>query len=254
MTAATPAKIVDPLSTQTLLLELQANGSAMGCASGFVVEHDQTNLLVTNWHVLSGRDANTGQPMHSSGAIPDEVSIVHHGTTLGTWLNRKEALNGPDGKARWHEHPQGQSIDVAALPLSAIDPAVQLYPFDLSLADTDLVPQVAMPAQIIGFPLGLAGPGNFPIWKTGHIATDPDLDYKSMPAVLIDATTRGGMSGSPVVVRMNGGFATRSGNYTIAQAGPTTLFLGVYSGRIHADSEIGIVWRPKAIRDLLASI
>ena len=108
-----------------------------------------------------------------------------------------------------------------------------------------------MPVSIIGFPLGLTSEGAFPIWKSGHIASDPDLDYNGLPAFLIDATTRGGMSGSPVVLRLLGGYSTRSGSTIMTQTRPSTLFLGIYSGRVHGESEIGIVRRPKVISEVL---
>ena len=52
-----------------------------------------------------------------------------------------------------------------------------------------------MPISIIGFPLGMSGPSRMAIWKTGHIATEPDVDYNGEPFFIIDATTRQGMSG-----------------------------------------------------------
>ena len=124
---------------------------------------------------------------------------------------------------------------------------------DMSLADTDVIAQPAMPVSIIGFPYGLATAGAWPIWKTGHIASDPDLDYDGRPAFLIDATTRGGMSGSPVVLRLSGGYNTKNGKQILA-GGIATKFLGVYSGRIHADAEIGMVWRPHVINEILENI
>jgi len=242
---------IDPLSGRSLFVELLAEGTSIGSATGFVVQSTAGPLLVTNWHVLSGLNPDTRQPLSQSGAVPDCLRLVHHSTTLGTWVTREETLLGQDGEPRWLEHTRGEAVDVAALPLQEIDSEVQLRPLDLSLADTDMVPEIAMPVSIIGFPLGLTGPGVFPIWKTGHIASEPQLDYAGQPTFLIDATTRGGMSGSPVVIKMSGGYKTRSGKYTLA-GGVKTLFLGIYSGRIRRDSEIGKVWRPEAIRDVLA--
>jgi hypothetical protein len=37
----------------------------------------------------------------------------------------------------------------------------------------------------------------------------------------------------------------------MAMAGMRELFLGVYSGRIHELSEIGKVWKPKLIEEIL---
>lgn len=141
-------------------------------------------------------------------------------------------------------------MDVVALPIPEAM-QVHVYPLDLALADVDMVAAPAMPVSVIGYPLGLATGGNWPIWKTGHIASDPDLDFQpGTPAFLIDATTRSGMSGSPVVLRLNGGFGTRQGGYLLA-GGTSTKFMGVYSGRIREESEIGTVWRPFVIHEIL---
>ncbi len=242
---------IDPLSIRSLFIELLASGKRLGSATGFAVEHRGSYFLITNWHVLSGCHADTGAAFSESGAVPDEIRIFHHGTTLGTWLTRTEFLSTDQGTQRWIEHPNGRAVDVAAVPLDSIDNDIQIHAFDLSLADTDIVPEIAMPVSIIGFPLGLTGSGKLPIWKTGHIASEPQIDYNDQPAFLIDATTRSGMSGSPVLLRTSGDYKTKSGIGVIASSGICTLFLGVYAGRLHEESEIGKVWRPHVITELL---
>ena len=102
--------------------------------------------------------------------------------------------------------------------------------------------------SIIGFPFGLASSGKFPIWKTGHIASDIDLNYKDKPVFLIDATTKPGMSGSPVIARRNGFSQTSKGQRV---GGTTERFLGVYSGRIQDNSDVGMVWKPETIDEIL---
>lgn len=246
-----PAKI-DPLSVRSLYLFLAKGNKVLSTATGFVVEKNKNHYLITNWHVLSGRNPQTNQPIDPNGVTPDRVHVVHHAKNLGTWVTKTKAemLYDKKGKRRWVEHKNGRAVDVVALPLKNLTKDVQVYPLDLSLADADVVPQVAMPVSIIGFPLGLTSARFFPIWKTGHIASDPDLDYNSEPLFLIDATTRGGMSGSPVVLRMTGGYKKRNGN-TVYGSGMVTLFLGIYSGRLSVDSEIGKVWRPQLIKEIL---
>lgn len=244
--------IIDPLSVKSLYLKLNVNGNLLSTATGIIVEHKSKYFLVTNWHVLSGRNPENGQPLSQTAGIPDEVRIAHHlKAELGTWRFTGESLLTPDGSPRWISHPRGPEVDVAALQLQEIKPDTQLYPFDLGLADVDLLPQPAMPVSVIGFPFGLRPNAFFPIWKTGHIATDPDLDYDGKPAFLIDATTRNGMSGSPVVIRISGAYTASNGKYVVT-GGVQTKFLGIYSGRIHDDAEIGCVWRPHVISELLA--
>ena len=245
-----PAKRVDPLSGRSLSLITGVGDAAIATATGFIVQYQNQNFLITNWHVVSGKDPSTGNIEDPLGRIPTVIAIWYHGKTLGTWVRKIESLYSSEGKPKWIEHPLGRKVDVVALLLPSLHEDVQIYPFDLGLANTDMVPMVAMPVSIIGFPLGLSGPGKFPIWKTGHIATDPDLDYDNLPVFLIDATTRPGMSGSPVVLRLTGGYETKSGGSMIATSGIATLFLGVYSAQ-QTDSEIGKVWKPEVITAIL---
>lgn len=239
---------IDPLSCSSLRVELAARGNSLGTATGFVVQRDSNQFLITNWHVLSGRSPETGQPLSDAGALPDEIRIVHHHSEqLGRWAIVSQQLRDEHGDVLWIEHSDGPNVDLAALSLE-LDDSIKVYPLDLGLADHDVVLQPAMSVSIIGYPYGLATGAAFPIWKTGHIASDPDLDYDGRPAFLIDATTRGGMSGSPVIYRTTGGYPSKSGAITFS--GLTTAFLGVYSGRIHPDAEVGRVWRPKLIEEL----
>lgn len=240
---------IDPLSKHSLFVELLANGELVGNATGFAVQHQGSYFLITNWHVLSGIDPDTGEAHSESDDVPDEVRVWHHGRTLGQWLDRSEALLTDSGEKHWIEHPCGMAVDVAAVRLGAIDDKIEIYPFDLSLSETDIVAEVAMTVSIIGFPRGLEGPRKLPIWKTGHIASEPQVDFKDQPSFLIDASTTKGMSGSPVVLKPIGIYATRSGGRAMSTRS-TTLFLGVYSGRTDGH-EIGQVWRPRVITELL---
>jgi hypothetical protein len=240
---------IDPLSARSLYLSALKGNEKLGSATGFIVSRGEVHYLVTNWHVVTGRSPQDDRPMHPEGKTPDALLISHHSTTLGNWVEKRERLFDENGTKRWLEHKNGRSIDVVALPLADVTDDLKIYSSELSLSDTDMIPEVGMPVYIIGFPFGLKT--GFPIWKTGHIASEPEIDYDGEPLFLIDATTRPGMSGSPVFLRMSGGFRTRSGQRIMTQSGYSTLFLGVYSGRIRNDSEIGKVWRPRLISEII---
>ncbi|MCJ7603156.1 MAG: serine protease [Desulfobulbaceae bacterium] len=242
--------LIDPLSARPLYLIQIKGNEPLGTATGFIVEKENKHYLITNWHVVSGLSPQSGEALHPEGKTPDALLIWHHGKQLGTWKRKREMLVDDKGNKRWLEHKKGKLIDIAALPLEAVTDDIQIYSLDLSLAEVNMVPGVAMPVSIIGFPVGLTSAGFFPIWKTGHIASEPNLDYQNEPLFLIDATTRGGMSGSPVVLRMSGGYKTSDGNMIMGSS-YRTRFLGIYSGRLPRDSEIGRVWRPKLINEIL---
>lgn len=243
--------LIDPLSCVSLHLECFSQGARIGRGTGFVVVYDGTNYLITNWHMVTGRDPNTGRPMTTTGVVdPDTIGIWHHDAkTLGSWHRIYEALiDSTNGNKLWKEHPLGRQVDVIALALKPNDD-IRVYPLDTSLAQTDLVVAPSEPVSILGFPFGIAAAGKFPIWKTGHIASDIDLNYDEKPVFLVDATTRPGMSGSPVFARRIGGYRSSTAAWNLG--GSAVRFLGVYSGRIREQADVGMVWKPTVIDDIL---
>ena len=249
--AATPTAIpmrrIDPLSATSLLLKPRKDGKNVATATGFVVAHGNRLFLITNRHVVTGYD-----PWRKKQTFiaPDALWICHHGMAPGAWSPQVEPLFEA-GKRRWLEHPLGPAIDVVALPLTSL-PSDKVKPYPLNyavLAESDMELVVAMPVSIVGFPEGMSGPGGFAVWKTGHVASDPDLDLGDKPLFLIDATTRGGMSGSPVYLRVTGGYTKRGGGLNVLP-GVFTRFLGVYSAQAQ-ELEIGFVWKPQVITEIL---
>jgi hypothetical protein len=108
---------------------------------------------------------------------------------------------------------------------------------------------------IIGFPYGLVDRTNpncpLPVWKTGHIASEPLTDFQGEPRILIDSLTRPGQSGAAVFV--DGGTWNR--DVTV------TRFVGIYAGREKAKSkstkdgeywDLGYVFKPRVIDEIFA--
>lgn len=105
--------------------------------------------------------------------------------------------------------------------------------------------------SVVGFPFGISINGRMAIWATGFVASETDLDS---PIFLIDSRTRPGQSGSAVIAQRNGGAFSQKDGSTSIITGTTTQFLGIYSGRINKESDIGIVWKASAIKELIESI
>jgi Trypsin-like peptidase domain len=246
-------KIIDPITAQSLKLELYKDTSYLGSATGFVVEKNGKYFLITNWHVFSGVDYYTGKLSDKLGRKPNAIKIWFNGNVLGNWVLRTDSLYDKNLKKRWYELTiNNKLVDVVALKLNNIQSDLKVYPFNLDLDKTDMIPVVSMPVSIVGFPYGNTGYGRWPIWKTGHIASDPDLDYDNLPIMMIDATTRPGMSGSPVLLRLGSGYSTKEGA-EVYGGSLTTLFLGIYSAQ-NQFTEIGLVWKPTVIRSLLEQV
>ena len=244
------AILIDPLTRISLYLECQLKNQTISSGTGFIVEKNSKKYLITNRHVITGRDIDTNNPLSSDEICdPDTIVIWHHvKNKLGSWIAIKEPLyNDKTYKQLWIEDLE-KKIDVIALPLKNVTDEVQIYPLDLQLINTDLILFPSEPVSIIGFPLGKAVDGKFPIWKTGHIASDIDINYNRKPVFLIDATTREGMSGSPVIARRMGSCITST---SIDLGRNAIKFLGIYSGRTNINSDIGLVWKPKVLDKLI---
>ena len=108
--------------------------------------------------------------------------------------------------------------------------------------------------SVIGFPFGITAGGNLPVWATGFIASEPVVDYDDLPIQLIDCRSRQGQSGSPVLAYRSGGMIAMADGSSAAFDGPVSKLIGIYSGRINAESDIGIVWKTSAILELVNSI
>lgn len=110
-----------------------------------------------------------------------------------------------------------------------------------------------MAVSIIGFPFGQPSAGNLPIWKSGTIASEFYLNLENgAPCFLIDATTRHGMSGAPVLKIAQGNYLTESRRNPVISR-QCIRFLGVYSAQSE-ESEIGYVWKPEVIEEILSAI
>jgi hypothetical protein len=249
-----PIRIAEP-SVQSLFVVAMCKGLELGTGTGFVVEHDGAPYLITNYHVAAGRSPADGQPRHPSGAVPDTLRVLHLMPPRQShieWQHRDERVLEPDtDRALWLHHPvHSRRVDVVALPLRNTE-GVDLHPYDLTDGGLKLKTGPSEGVSIIGFPFGITGGGAFAIWTRGFIASEPDVDLDDLPSFLVDARTRPGQSGSPVIAYSGGGTHTAMGGIVIG-GGPVTNLLGVYSGRINDQSDLGMVWKVQAVRDILA--
>ena len=83
---------------------------------------------------------------------------------------------------------------------------------------------------ILGYPLGFSHFLRTPIWKRGSIASEPNLeDLHARGRVIVDATTRSGMSGAPVIMRAKTHYLSVDG--TVKEKANASRWLGIYSSR-----------------------
>ncbi|NEI50504.1 serine protease [Rhizobium leguminosarum] len=242
-------------SLKSLFLEMSVNGNRLSSGTGFICTSPIGPVLITNRHNVTGRHQDTGQPLSSTGGVPDKISIRHNrlGHT-GETLLKDEALFDPEGEPRWIEHPTlGAGADFVALPLSNTYGGLQLHYYDPSAPGPAFKIGPTAIISVLGFPFGISGGASLAVWATGFVASEPDVDYGGKPTFLIDCRTRQGQSGSPVIAYRHGSADLETGG-TMMFDQPLTRFLGIYSGRVNAEADLGIVWKARAIAELIASL
>ena len=252
-----PGRALIKPSYMSVFLQLFFDDTELASGTGFLANSPSKRLfLLTARHNLTGRDQSTGQPLSSHGGVPNMVRVWH--CPLGmdrAWISRDEMLHDGDGNPRWVEHPAfGADADVVGLPLENLQGTFYSL-YMLQEPRARIHAGVAEPVSVVGFPFGLKVGGSQPVWATGFIASEFYIDFDNKPQFLIDCRARQGQSGSPVILYRHSGTFTeevRMGGGIAMAGAPVWRLLGLYSGRLNRESDLGIVWRLDAIRDLIA--
>lgn len=188
------------------------------------------------------------------GVAPSAIRVsVPMAARFGSWTQVLIELGDEKNQPRWREHPElGRAVDVVALPMPETEHIdIIEWPLGAGVARLDLTDTL----YVIGFPVGfdpVKAVGVFGIWTRASIAWQPRLDWRGLPCFLVDCRSRSGQSGSPAVFYANRlvSFMGIDGNM---RTGPAWSLAGIYSGRIHKDSDLGIVWKRPALERIIAS-
>ncbi|MBV7522282.1 serine protease [Ensifer sp. ENS12] len=244
---------IEQQSVQSLFIEMYFDQTRLSTGTAFVVSAVRGNALITNRHNVTGRRQDNNQPLSPHGGVPNKIRVWHNAATgLGNWGSIDYPLYDNNDVPLWVEHPVlGAAADFVALPIDVPDVAT-VYPYDLTAPQNGLLIRASDPLSIIGFPFGQAAGGLFGMWVTGFVASELDIDYDAKPIFLIDSRTRPGQSGSPVIAARRGMIHYKNGN--INMGGEAVEFLGIYSGRINEQSDLGFVWKRSAIKELVDTL
>lgn len=232
--------------------------TAIGLGSGFIVLTTQGPALVTNWHVLTGRNRITGDPRVAGQPLPDQIDVwfwTMSPTGAGSRQVATVPLYDEEERPRWIVHPQhGRLVDVAILhfPVSAPEGS-KLMPYELA---SPIGPALVFPTSdvnIVGYPAVVEGRSPSAVWTRATVASEPGEDFDDLPSFLVDARARDGQSGSPVIGFWLPGEAKQTALGATIEGEMSWELLGIYSGRITDESDLGRVWKRSAIQDVFAS-
>lgn len=234
-------------SLKSLYITLYFNDIKLGTATGFLINNNERLYLITNRHVVTGRNNQTNECLNKMGAVPNKMKIwiPQYTGDFYTWSNVDYELYNQEQNPIWLEHKEFKNkVDVVAIDLGKN--TINTFYYNLK---SDYKTIVTEQLYIVGYPFGFdVNPknGKYAIWTSGRAASDPDLNLningEQLPAFLVDARTRSGQSGSPVIYYSDNGMMRENSGFSIYE-GPITKEIGIYSGRINSESDLGYVWK-----------
>ena len=217
------------------ILVRNIKGDTLSSATAFYFETDGKWFLITNWHVVSGRNFLTGEPL-VRGEEPLSLALKLATYEVGDctdeeWIIAPHDMVLFEGENPiWLEHPWlGRLCDVVAIPTERPDMCPRGMHNAVNMIDTSPISNIPIKPGgdvfIIGFSQSISVGFGLPLWKSGYIASEPQYDIvvdgeawefgemrsgTRLPAFFVDAQTRKGMSGAPVFARYFGVWDTRN--------------------------------------------
>lgn len=251
---------IDTCSLVPLYIEAFFGDQLLGGATAFPwLRLDGRLSLLTNWHVVSGRNNETYEVTHKQGGIPDHlrVHVPLNDRDRPPLIVRVPTLSA-EGEPLWVEHPEhGRTVDIAALDIDLPPPGeASLMPMNV-VRTVALKQRIGMPIFILGYPFGRLGIG-LPVWKQATFASEPFFTAsKHQRYLIVDTASRPGMSGSPVIQRAHGQIELEGTHGRIEAGDGAVNFIGIYSGRFHtndpSDAQLGRVWPAVLVREVVAA-
>ena len=269
----------NPLSFSSVKLDLfSKDGVHLNTASGFVIEVNNQHYLITNWHVVSGKDISIHEQQLE--ITPYILKTTLHTTETHKWKNMEHApvswfwhrltiqLYDNNNVPRWialganKQHPP--SSDVVALRIHLDQTKglqshttrmqvgenfiegkyeIKISAISISAIDTDVEYGPSDTVQIIGYPRGWAPAGtdkaSAAFWRTSWIASEMnEPGMIQANGFFIDPRAPEGMTGSPVVGMKN----------------DRVKLLGIYSDRSKGEfsANAGLVWDARLVKELIS--
>ena len=259
---------VAALNSSVVHLTMRFNEQELSIGTGFLYERDGQMYIITAWHNVTGRNAESLELLSRRGATPNNVlATLALCTSTGMALRVSiEVQLLDDEKSLYFIHPHSYpKVDVVAIPLDTSVPhrmlgsihdgrvvdipmylvgergpgvTTRLCPVQEFVLKRDDVARdwfagvdVTDELFIPGYPKNVQDTYGQPTWKRATIASSVQLGWNRMPKFLVDSASRSGMSGAPVFYYNTSGRVQIRGA-SFQTAAPAAILAGVYVGRI----------------------
>lgn len=232
-------------------------------------------FLVSALHTFSGVHPVTKKALNEEGRTADYVR-VHFAVDVSVGIadhvrsydlhasGENEFLIEP----LYSRHPKHETVDIGVLPIGTVpqdllnfplDPTPERWPTLGDLGEHEPEQgKIRLPVRItdqlfiLGFPFGDRGTWPAGIWTTAPIASEPLDSHDGLPCILVDSRSRKGQSGAPVLLYVRPGHPIWVNGDVYEHEKECHALVGVYSGRINEESDLGMVWTSDALLEVLA--
>lgn len=269
---------IDHLSTTTTPVILKNGQAAVSQGTGFFFarrneEGNALIFLVTNYHVVTGNKPGSGlKPKGTSIELQFHLNISKPNLIRTVELQLFTRSANPI----WIQSNSHPDADIVVIPLHATvigDAKLTVLSAPEWTSNQRVKLQPTTPVTFVGYPYGYFDRANsLPIWKTGHIASEPSVDFDGKPYFVVDISAFSGMSGSPVFAITHGSYETDDGNIAVGKA---RKFLGIYASmqmlneqkyleefehskkvgiRYQESLELGHVWKESLVSALIENL
>jgi hypothetical protein len=248
-----PVHVLSLATTPIEVLDLEGNVFCHG--TGFAYRRDGAAYLVTAWHVVSGRNFFDGK-LNPKGLIPNRLrifipSFTQTGEILKISSNSFELMLSEKAIKTLAKPPQpfGFPVDVAVAKMSILATksgsftSKGLDEFSWGIEERTRSPIQSMVGAnifVLGYPLSTYEELKTPIWKQGSLASEPSLSVSPQGAFLVDVNSTQGMSGGPIVRRVNT-FTADNKDAGCIEEFYDEMVIGIYSGRVLSKKETSFV-------------
>lgn len=267
---------LDPASLMTTPVLLMNNGRAVSQGTGFFFantdakNNPDTVFLVTNYHVVTGH-----APLTNEARAGDRIRFVMHKDpgNLSDVQVIELSLYDERETPMWIASDAYPAADIVLVPVPRrAYEGIPQQVFIEAHTRGDIRIRPTSGATLLGYPYGFYDQKNYlPIWKTGHVASEPAVDFEGRPVFLVDVSAFPGMSGSPVLAVANGIYETEDGSM---RSGRIWKLLGIFSAMpvvrerrpvdsasgfsqeaqtIETSLQLGYVWKASLIADIAKS-
>lgn len=269
--SAAAQSTVDPASLMTTPVLLVSGTRQVSQGTGFFFASTDargepaTVFLVTNYHVITGHAPMTNRP-----PTGDRIRFSLHEDPDDLSKNRiiELPLYDSDDRPVWISSEVLPDADVVLVPLPPkVYEGVRMFVFTEAHTRGDIKIRPTSGATLLGYPYGFYDTVNrLPVWKTGHVASEPSVDFENKPVFIVDVSAFPGMSGSPVLAVANGIYESEDG---VMRSGRVLKLLGIFSAmpvvrdaRVDAATadaadrrptvslQLGYVWKAGLVADL----